>query len=62
MPLYTYKCQTCSHEEDIFEKVTERAIEPKQCPKCGSKTFQRSTVPPSMVFQLKGTGWFKNGY
>lgn len=62
MPLYTYQCTKCGYKDDVLEKVQDRSTESKQCPKCGETTFTRETVPHPTTFQLKGSGWFKDGY
>jgi len=39
MPLYTYKCKKCGHEEEAL--VIGGRGEPKKCEKCSSKQLER---------------------
>jgi putative FmdB family regulatory protein len=34
MPIYSYKCKECQHEEETVRRISERE-EPALCPKCG---------------------------
>ena len=55
MPIYDYECKKCKR---IFEKwSTEKNI---KCPYCNSKQIKKIISMTS--FQLKGDGWFKDGY
>lgn len=57
MPLYEYRCATCSHE---FELLVRRADTPIVCPTCGSGAATKKVSLSS--FQLKGTGWYASEY
>ena len=58
MPLHTFKCydKECEHSEMDIIKVDE---ENPPCAKCGGKTYR---TLGSFNFQLKGGGWYKDGY
>lgn len=58
MPLYEYQCTKCGHEFEEMQKITEAPI--KQCPKCKKMTVKKKVSTTS--FQLKGDGWYKDGY
>lgn len=58
MPLYEYKCQSCQKEVEAIQKFSDAPL--KECPECGVSALERVTSKPS--FQLKGGGWYKDGY
>lgn len=63
-PIHAYVCEQCKAEFEIFytsqSKVDEE--EPNEaCEKCGSKEKER-TPPTKTSFQLKGKGWYRDGY
>lgn len=64
MVKYDYECQKCNHvfEQDFdnFESVSKQEKKLK-CSKCESKKLMRQ-FPLTNGFQLKGKGWFKDGY
>lgn len=61
MPIYAYKCGSCSHAKDVLQKMADAPL--TVCPACGAQAFSKQLTAPG--FQLKGTGWyatdFKNG-
>lgn len=61
MPTYAYRCESCGHQEDVRQKISEPHL--THCPNCAQDTFQRQLTAPN--FQLKGSGWyvtdFRNG-
>ena len=57
MPIYEYRCGTCSHE---FEQMVKLSDPTPPCPRCGA-TEVRKLVSASS-FQLKGGGWYKDHY
>jgi len=61
MPYYDYKCtnEECGHiEYDVKRPITEN-VGLYVCPKCGSDMHQTVHL---FGFDLKGTGWYKDGY
>jgi putative FmdB family regulatory protein len=57
MPLYEYRCGACGHTFELLQKVSER---PKiHCPLCRGKLEK---LISRTSFQLKGGGWFAQGY
>jgi putative FmdB family regulatory protein len=58
MPTYTYKCEKCDEEQDVFHSiVTEPDI---FCKKCNSKC--KRIFVGSTNFILKGTDWPSKGF
>ena len=60
MPIYTYRCSQCGYVDEIIKDVKKRdkrfLCEQDQC----TGVMQRDIDAPS--FQLKGGGWYKDGY
>lgn len=54
MPIYAYKCATCSHADDVMQKMSDAAL--TKCPKCGAETYAKQLTAPG--FALKGSGWY----
>lgn len=57
MPIYEYQCESC---QDVIEKWQSLSDKPlTSCPSCSGamkKLISRSS------FQLKGGGWYADGY
>ena len=56
MPLFDYKCKKCGIIEILVLEEDEEII----CPKCKGKVEKQISYKSN--FQLKGKGWFKDGY
>jgi putative FmdB family regulatory protein len=64
MPLHGYKCQECEMEYEVFytsQKAVEKEEPEEKCPKCDSTEKER-LPPKGTSFDLKGRGWYKDGY
>ncbi|MFC1747319.1 FmdB family zinc ribbon protein [Pseudomonadota bacterium] len=61
MPIYEYKCDSCGHQLETIQKMSDPAL--TDCPEC--KEAQLKKLISAGAFQLKGSGWyetdFKNG-
>jgi putative FmdB family regulatory protein len=58
MPLYEYFCKKCHHEFEELQKMTDKPV--KKCPHCGANQAQKKVSLSG--FQLKGSGWYADGY
>jgi putative FmdB family regulatory protein len=58
MPIYEYYCESCGHEFEVIQKITEKPI--NKCERCGKPTAKRSISRTSFV--LKGSGWYVTDY
>ncbi len=54
MPTYTYACEHCGAQFDIFQKFAEDPL--TQCTQCGKESLQRVYRPVRVVF--KGSGFY----
>ncbi|MCK5505791.1 MAG: zinc ribbon domain-containing protein [Thermodesulfovibrionia bacterium] len=57
MPIYEYECQSCTEVIEIWQSLSEAPVE--SCPSCEG-TLKKIISMSS--FQLKGGGWFADGY
>ena len=56
MPIYEYKCDVCTN---IEEQIQRHDVDEIECPVCNN-TAKRIISLSS--FELKGGGWYKDGY
>ena len=54
MPIYSYRCESCGHQQDILQKMSDPLL--TVCPSCGASTFRKQVTAAG--FQLKGSGWY----
>lgn len=54
MPIYSYSCAVCSHEEDVLQKISDPVL--TICPNCREEAFVRKIT--AAQFHLKGSGWY----
>lgn len=53
MPTYVYRCSSCGHEFEQFQKMSDDPL--TICPACGGE-IHRVIHPVGVVF--KGSGWY----
>ena len=58
MPIYEYKCEHCSHQLEILQKISDEPV--KTCPECGKDTLRK--MVSAAAFKLKGTGWYETDF
>src|SRR5262245_15084728 len=58
MPVYEYQCQDCGHQFEASQRISEPKL--KDCPECKKPSLER--LISSTSFQLKGGGWYRDGY
>lgn len=58
MPIYAYKCSSCSHEQDVLQKMSDPVL--TECPECHQPTYVKQVTAAG--FQLKGTGWYETDF
>ncbi len=59
MPTYDYRCEHCSHELELFQKISEAPK--KKCPKCGRLKLRR-VIGGGAGFLFKGSGFYLTDY
>lgn len=55
MPTYVYRCDSCQHQFELFQRMSDDPID--TCPECQAKV-RRVIHPVGVVF--KGSGWYIN--
>ncbi len=58
MPIYEYGCRSCGHELEVQQRFSDPPL--ATCPSCGKDALERLISLTS--FQLKGGGWYRDGY
>jgi putative FmdB family regulatory protein len=58
MPFYEYQCQSCQHQIEVLQKISDPPL--RKCPECGKQKLQRLISAP--VFRLKGGGWYETDF
>ena len=59
MPIYEYRCADCGELMEVMQKISAPA--PTDCEHCNAKnSLSKQLSAPN--FQLKGGGWYKDGY
>ena len=57
MPIYEYQCDKCSKTYEIWQKISDTP--PDKCTECGGPLHKLVSLSS---FQLKGGGWYVDGY
>lgn len=58
MPIYAYKCESCGHQKDVLQKVSDAPLQ--ICPACAAPRFVKQLTAAG--FQLKGSGWYATDF
>ena len=59
MPTYDYECDSCGHEFELFQSITESVK--RKCPECGRLKLRRLFgTGAALVF--KGSGFYQTDY
>lgn len=58
MPIYEYRCQSCNHELEALQKMSDPEL--RDCPHCGQPQLQK--LISAAAFRLKGGGWYETDF
>ena len=58
MPIYEYRCQSCSHELEVMQKLSDPEL--SDCPACGKPELKK--LISAVGFRLKGSGWYETDF
>jgi putative FmdB family regulatory protein len=58
MPIYEYRCQSCDHELEALQKLSDPEL--SDCPACGQPALKKLISP--VGFRLKGSGWYETDF
>ena len=59
MPTYEYRCKSCKHKFERFQRMTETPV--RVCPECGRRTVER-LVSGGAGLIFKGSGFYQTDY
>lgn len=59
MPTYTYRCKSCSHQFDEWQKISEAPL--VTCPSCTKDTLVR-VIDGGAGLIFKGSGFYLTDY
>lgn len=57
MPIYEYECRKCKAHNEVFQKMTDKAL--TKCRACGGRLEKQWS---QTGFQFKGSGWYVTDY
>lgn len=58
MPIYEYRCQSCDHELEAIQKLSDPEL--SDCPSCGKPALKK--LISVVGFRLKGGGWYETDF
>ncbi len=58
MPIYEYQCQSCAHEMEALQKLSDEPL--VDCPACGQPSLKKKISAAG--FRLKGSGWYETDF
>lgn len=58
MPIYEYQCQSCQHEVEALQKMSDEPL--KDCPSCDEPALKK--LISAAGFRLKGSGWYETDF
>jgi putative FmdB family regulatory protein len=58
MPIYEYRCQSCGHEFEAIQKLSEAPL--TTCPACSQESLRKKVSAAG--FRLKGGGWYETDF
>ena len=59
MPTYDYLCESCGHELEMFQSMTEGPK--RKCPACGTLKLRRQ-IGAGAAIVFKGSGFYQTDY
>ncbi|MFV1983188.1 MAG: FmdB family zinc ribbon protein [Thiohalomonadales bacterium] len=58
MPIYEYLCESCGHEMEALQKMSDDAL--VECPECHTNTLKK--LISAAGFRLSGSGWYETDF
>jgi len=58
MPIYEYQCESCGHEMEALQKMSDDAL--VECPECHAKALKK--LISAAGFRLSGNGWYETDF
>tara|TARA_X000001036_G_scaffold212615_1_gene199428 strand:+ start:1729 stop:1986 length:258 start_codon:yes stop_codon:yes gene_type:complete len=60
MPTYSYECQSCKERLNVFQKMSDSALE--DCDNCGNKKVLKRLISGGTGMVFKGSGFYLTDY
>lgn len=58
MPIYEYRCESCGHQLEVLQKISDA---PKtDCPSCNQAALKK--MISAAGFRLSGGGWYETDF
>ena len=58
MPIYEYQCESCNHELEALQKLSDAPL--ANCPACGKASLKKQISAAG--FRLAGGGWYETDF
>lgn len=58
MPIYEYRCESCGHELESLQKMSDAPL--TDCPSCETPSLKKRVS--AAAFRLKGGGWYETDF
>jgi putative FmdB family regulatory protein len=58
MPLYNYQCESCDHQFEAMQKLSDAPL--TDCPACAAPSLKKAVSRAG--FRLSGTGWYETDF
>ena len=58
MPIYEYACQSCGHQMEAIQKMSDAPL--VDCPACAQPELKKQISASG--FRLKGGGWYETDF
>lgn len=58
MPIYEYQCESCDHEFEALQKISDPLL--TDCPACEKQSLRKKVS--AAAFRLKGGGWYETDF
>jgi putative FmdB family regulatory protein len=58
MPIYEYRCESCGHELEAMQKMSDAPL--SDCPACERPELKK--LISAAGFRLKGGGWYETDF
>ena len=58
MPIYEYLCETCGHQQEALQKISDKPL--TDCEACQQPTLKK--MISAAGFRLSGSGWYETDF
>jgi putative FmdB family regulatory protein len=58
MPIYEYRCESCGHQLEALQKISDEPL--TECPQCENGSLRK--LVSATAFRLSGSGWYETDF